>query len=174
MKVLFLSIGLLVSTLVFSQEKINWMTIEAAEKACKLEPRKLVVDVYTDWCGWCKTMDRTTFKDSSVVSIINTHYYAVKLNAEQRDSIVFQGTTYKFVPKGSRGYHELAAAMLNGKMSYPSIVFFNEDLKLLGIVPGYLRALEFTRWASFVELGIYKTKSFQEYVESLQASQAKD
>src|SRR5690606_4382796 len=68
-------------------KKINWVSIEEAERLTKEAPRKIFVDVYTDWCGWCKRMDATTFTDEAVVDYVNEHYYAVKLNAESKENI---------------------------------------------------------------------------------------
>ena len=106
---------------------INWMTFEEAMEKNKTEPRKIFIDVYTDWCGWCKVMDKKTFSNPIIAEYMNDKYYAVKLDAEQREDIEFNGTTFKFVAQGSRGYHELAAALLNGKLSYPTVVFMVEE-----------------------------------------------
>lgn len=119
------------------EKKVQWMSFEEAIKKSEKEPRKIFIDIYTDWCGWCKRMDKTTFENETIAQLLNEKYYAVKLDAEQKDSIQFQGHTFKFVAQGRNGYHELAAALLNGKMSYPTVVFMNEKLELITPVPGY-------------------------------------
>ena len=63
--------------------EIQWLTMEEAYEKTQKEPKKILVDVYTDWCGWCKVMDRGTFRDEKVVAYVNEHYYAVKFDAEQ-------------------------------------------------------------------------------------------
>jgi len=83
-------------------------------------------------------MDSETFEQSMVSSYLNEHFYPVKFDAEQKESITFEGKTFKYVPNGRRGYHELAAALLAGKMSYPTVVFLNENFQLLQRIPGYL------------------------------------
>ena len=93
-KILIISILLFVGNSAFSQEKINWMTWEEAIEANKTEPKKIIVDVYTWWCGWCKRMDQTTFKEPAVVKAINTNYYAVKLDSEQADPITYKDRTF--------------------------------------------------------------------------------
>ncbi len=116
---------------------VTWLTIEQAFEKNKKEPRKIFIDVYTDWCGWCKKMDKTTFENEKIAQLLNDKYYAVKLDAEYTQDIEIQGDTFKFVPQGNKGYHELAAALLNGKMSYPTVVFLDEKFQLLTPVPGY-------------------------------------
>ena len=103
--------------------KINWMTLEEALEKSKTEKRKIFVDVMTDWCGWCKRMDETTFTDPAVAQYLNEHFYAVKFNAEQTNDIVFQNKTYHFKSSNGRGYHELAAEWLNNRLSFPTSVF---------------------------------------------------
>ena len=50
---------------------VKWMTFEEAIEAQKTEPRLVFVDVYTDWCGWCKKMDAGTFNQSDVAKLLN-------------------------------------------------------------------------------------------------------
>ena len=119
MRKLLLAAMLLTATATFAQEKIHWMTIEQAEAANKVEPKKLLIDVYTSWCGWCKKMDQTTFQNPVIVKYINENYYPVKFNAEQKDSVHFLGETFKYVEQGRSGYNELAATLLDGKLSLP-------------------------------------------------------
>src|SRR6187397_3084056 len=70
------------------KDPINWISLQEAEKLSKKQPRKIVVDVYTDWCGWCKKMDKSTFADAKTAAYVNKHYYAVKLDAETKEEIV--------------------------------------------------------------------------------------
>lgn len=159
-------------------ETVKWMTFEQAVQAAQQaaqagkKPKKVFIDVYTDWCGWCKVMDRETFEVPEIAKYLQEHFYPVKLNAEQREDINFAGKTFKFVESGSRGYHELAAALLDGKMSYPTTVYLSERFELRQRVPGYLNVQTFdmilhyiaedhdlkTPWGDFQQQYTAKTK----------------
>ena len=113
------------------QYSINEIRQLSAQK-----PKKLVIDVYTDWCSWCKKMDKSTYQNEGIIQQINEDFYFVKLNAETRDSIFFDNKIFTF--QNQYKANELALALLNGQMSYPSTVFLDENLGLLTVVPGYL------------------------------------
>ena len=116
---------------------ITWITWDEAVKATKENPKKIVIDVYTDWCGWCKRMDATTFKDPKVEAYIAENFYAVKFNAEQREDIVYDGNTFSYQKNGRRGVHGLAASLLDNRLSYPSVVYLNGDMERIMISAGY-------------------------------------
>lgn len=153
-----------------NEATVHWLTFEEAVEKSKTEPRMIFVDVYTDWCGYCKKMDRETFDQANVATLLNEKFYPVKLNAEQRADIEFDGHTFKYVEKGSRGYHELAASLLSKRMSYPTVVFLTEDFEILQAIPGYRKADEFYMMASFIGEGHFRDTSWEAYVKSFQAN----
>lgn len=131
-----------ISSFSFAQEQINWMTWEEAYEKNQEEPKVIFVDVYTHWCGWCKRMDQTTFKNPEVVNYMNEHYYAVKFNAETKDTIRFANQEFINENKGKRSPHQLAIALLNGRMSYPSYGFIGQPWDKT-VVPGYMGPKDF-------------------------------
>lgn len=146
-------------------QDINWISWEEAVELSKTDaqPKKIFVDVYTDWCGWCKKMDENTFQNPEVSKYMQDNFYMVKMDAEGKDPIEYQGKTFKFVPSGRRGYHELAAALLQGRMSYPTVVFLDEQLNMLSPVPGYQQVEPFMQIAKYFGENIYKDKDWQSY-----------
>jgi thioredoxin-related protein len=150
-------------------QKIKWYTIQEAEALAKKDPRKIMIDVYTDWCGWCKKMDAETFSHPVIAEYVNNHYYAVKLNAESTQDITFKGNTYKFVAQNGRGYHELAAGLLNGRLSYPSIAYLNEKLELLGAVAGYKKPSDMETLLNYIAEDKFQTQSLSEYQQTFKS-----
>lgn len=118
------------------------MTLEQALEKSKTEKKKIFVDMYTDWCGWCKHMDSTTFVHPAVAKYLNENFYPVKFNAEQEKDIVFKDKAYHFKKNGARGYHELAAFWLNNKLSFPTVVFLDETQNLIQPLAGYQDAVK--------------------------------
>lgn len=149
---------------------IEWLTFEEAVARCKKNPKKILIDVYTDWCGWCKKMDKDTYEHPMIASYINKHYYAVKFNAEQREPVVFDNHTFKFISQGRGGYHELAASLLQGQMSYPSTVFLDEQLRLIQPLPGYYNAKDFDPILKYFIEGMPKNMSWEEYRKTYRSS----
>lgn len=146
-----------------AESPVQWMSFEEAVERSETEKRKIFIDVYTDWCGWCRVMDKKTFADPRVARILNEKFYPVKFNAEQRADVVFRGTTFKYVQAGSSGVHQLAAALLNNKLSYPTVVFLDEDFAMISPLPGYREAPEFYMYASFIGDDHYKTKKLADW-----------
>jgi len=130
----------------------------------KKEPRKIVIDVYTTWCKWCKVMDTATFQNPVVAGYLNKKFYPVKFNAEQQADVIFEGKTYKYVPGGGRGYHELAAALLNGNMGYPSIVFLDEKGQMIQPMQGYIKAKQFDQIIKYVGEDLFKTQKWEYFL----------
>lgn len=157
---------LILSTLVFStpakaDEKLTWLSFEQAVELQAKVPKKIIIDVYTDWCGWCKKMDKYTYTNDSVIKQINANYYLVKLNAEQKEDIKFKDKTFSFKPEYKS--HELAVSLLNGQMSYPTTVFLDEDINILTVVPGYLTPKDLNPILKYFGENIYKTMNWKEY-----------
>lgn len=128
--------------------KINWMTFEEAEKAIKKNPKKVFVDVYTDWCGWCKRLDQATFSDKRVADLMNDEFYAIKFDAQHPDPITLGGKEFanpNFDPKQPKrarnATHQLAQKYR--AQSYPTVLFLNHKMELVQALPGFRTADQF-------------------------------
>ena len=132
------------------------------------EPRKILIDVYTDWCGWCKIMDKETFSHPVIAELLNTKFYAVKFNAESREPVEFGGRTFINEGTKAKSPHQFAIALLQGNMGYPSIAYMNEDLQLLTYMPGYKTAKDMEPILNYFIIEGYKTISLQDYIDSFE------
>lgn len=138
MRKIYLFLGFIALTAhSLAQNEITWLTWEEAVQENAKNPKKIFVDVYTDWCGWCKKMDKEVFTDKSVVNYMNQNYYCVKLNAEQKETIKYKGKEFKYVTAGRRGYNSLALALLNNQPSFPSFVILNPQEQVVKRLIGY-------------------------------------
>ena len=143
---------------------MKWYTWDEAMALNKTKPRKLLIDVYTDWCGWCKRMDKTTFGDSTVSAYIAANFYPIKFNAEQKGEIKFDDKTFGYVQQdGTRGVHTLAYALLDGNMGYPSVVYLNEKNERILISPGYKEPADMLKELHFTAEEHYSKTTWEKY-----------
>lgn len=160
LSLLLLSIFISVSGIA-QNAKINWLTLEEAYQKVQTQPKKVLIDVYTDWCGWCKVMDKNTFTDPKVVDYVNKNYYAVKFDAESRADVKIGNTVYKF-DAASRA-NQAAIALLQGKMSYPSIVYLDDKFNMIQPIPGYMDAKAFHQLITFIGGNYFTKEQFEDY-----------
>ncbi len=151
-----------------AQEKaksaIKWHSFEDAYKLNKKKPKKMFVDVFTEWCGWCKKMDAETFSNPVIAKYMSDNFYCVKLDAERKDTVVLDGQSFVNPnPAAKRSTHKLAVDLLQGRMSYPSYVFLNEKGQKINVVPGYLSAQNFESVIKYFGTDAYMKSSLDEY-----------
>lgn len=167
MKLIYTLIAsVLISASGFSQSAINWMSWDEAVAANAKNPKMIFVDTYTDWCGWCKKMDASTFSDPVIAKYMNENYYSIKMDAEMKDTINFNG--YQFVnpnPTGKRSTHQLAASLLDNKLSYPSFVILTPTFERMQILPGYKGAKDFEPIIRYFVEGASKGVQYEDYMK---------
>ena len=117
------------------KQQVNWLTFEQLEDSLAVKPKKVFIDFYADWCAYCKKMDKVAFRDPAVLALLKTDYYAVKMNAESRDTIVFGGESFsnQEVGKKRKPTHEiplLLASRENYPFSLPAMVILNEEFEI--------------------------------------------
>lgn len=145
-------------------QKLNWLTWDEAVAANEKNPKLIFVDVYTDWCGWCKRMDANTFNHPDISKYLSDKYYVVKFNAEGNDTINFQG--YTFVnqnPGKPRSTHQFAAALLDNQLAYPKFVIFNSNFERMSIIPGYYAPKDFEPIINYFGGSHQNNIGFEEY-----------
>jgi len=146
------------------KEKINWLTVAELQQAYKKEARPVLFDVYTSWCGWCKVMDKDTYSKEDVVKYINEKYYAVKLDAESKDSVVLGDG--KFGYNAANKTNELASYLLFGQMEFPTTVFLSDLNARPAALAGFLKPKELEAPLKYFGDGIYSKKDFSEFLKT--------
>jgi len=88
----------------------------------------------------------------------------VKLDGEGQENINFKDKDYKFIPQGRKGYHELAATLMNGKLSYPTTVYLDENLNMLQPIPGYMKVEDLEPILIYLGQDYYKNVSWKDFI----------
>jgi thioredoxin-related protein len=125
------------------ESTVNWLSFEQLEDSLSIKPKKVFISFYADWCAYCKKMDAAAFKNSEVISKLNSDYYAVKMNAETKDTIVFDNTTFtnRYLGKSRNPTHDIAlllASRAQQPFSLPAMVLLNEKFEVIDRYFSYL------------------------------------
>ncbi len=149
----------------FAQEKVEWVKMSEALELAEKQQKKIFIDMYTDWCSWCKKMDAATFQKPDIAKYINEHFIPVKFNAEQRSEIEYQGQVFKYANYGRRGYHQLAAELSKslGRLSYPTIIFLDEKQNVIQPIPGYQDPKSFEVIMHYMGEDHFRNKPFKAF-----------
>lgn len=138
-------------------DDLLWHNFTDGIREASLTNKKVIVDVYTDWCGWCKRMEKDTYSDDGVKSYLTDNYVLVKLNAES-------GTKEML---GDAEITQAALAKAYGVTGYPTTVFLLPDGKFITSVPGYLKPEEYLPMLKYIAEDHYKQMNYQDYLNSL-------
>ncbi len=163
---IFLIFLMSMSSLLLTGQSVNWLSWEEAMDKTELEPKKILVDIYTEWCTWCKKMEQTTFADPDLVEYLNDNYYSIKFDAQSKKPIVYKDKTYHLensIWKG--GYHQLTAVITNNQSTkLPTIVFLDEKSEPIQAIPGFRNAYEMKMMAAYFYGNYHKTTPWKKFV----------
>ena len=158
--------------LTFSQD-IKWMSLEKALEAQKVTPKKIIMDVYTTWCGPCRLLDKKTFGNPDVSRYISQNFYAVKFNAEGDEEIFFydkkfSNPNYNPDRKGRNSTHDFTKFL--GIRGYPTIIFFSEEGDPIIPLTGYFNVRQIEPYLKMIKRGDYAvfkdSDDIERYIEN--------
>ena len=127
---------------VYNTNGLLWDSIENITKIDTVGSKKYLIDIYTEWCSWCKVMDKKTFSDAKVQQTLKDNFHLIKFNAETKDTVEFMGESYEWLTMGRKGANKLAVRFLEGKLSYPTLVYLDEDMETIRVSQGYKNSEE--------------------------------
>ncbi len=133
---------------------LTWVSYDEGLEIARQEGKKVFVEFTTDWCGWCKKMHATTFKDPEVIKFLNTYYVTISVNGDSRDSLNVDGfmTTEKGV---TRDY---------GVRSYPTYWFLESDGEKITLLKGYKDNVFLTNALDYIKEPNIKEMTFEEFM----------
>ncbi len=149
------------------KKKIEWLSWNEMIKVKKKSKKKIFIDVYTTWCGWCRYMDANVFTHPDVVETINKYYIPVKLDAEMKDTIYFDNHVFVNPAPGiPRSTHQLAYALLDGRTAYPSFVILDSQLRRLQILQGAMAPEKLIDILLYFGTDSFQKMTFDEFLKN--------
>ncbi len=147
--------GVLIAQPKKSSAAVQWNSFDAGLEQAKTSHKKVLVDVFTEWCGWCKKMDSEVYTDPVIKDYLSKNFVIIKMNAEADGKIHYKGVEYSPA--------QLAAAF--GVNGYPATLFLREDSEPITLLPGFVEAPMFIHVLSFIAENQYEKKQFSEYLK---------
>lgn len=167
-KIAFFSLLVVLVMAFRKNEATEWISLDQAQVNLKSEKRPVLIDLYTDWCGWCKVMDKKTYSNRKVSEYLKQKFYTVKVNAESEKEIRWMGKQYGFNSRYKT--NEFALYLTRGQLSYPTTVIIPTDGSGPQAIPGYLPPSDFELIVKYFGEGQYGKVPFEEYRKNFKKS----
>jgi len=135
--------------------EFSWISYEEALKKGKLENKNIFIDFYTDWCGWCKRLDKDVYSDSGVKTVLAKYFVTSKVNGESNRRFKLEDGTEQTEASLARDIFQVRY--------YPNLWFLTPEGEKLSYIPGYVPKEKFVTILNFIRTKAYQTKTFEEF-----------
>ncbi len=137
------------------------MQISEVKDKLQSQRKPVIIDLYTNWCYWCKVMDKKTYTNQKVISYINDHFYAVKLNAETKEKISWANKDFNY--NDNYKVNDFTMYVTGGQPGFPTTVIFTDDKSEPVAIQGFLEPREIEPILKYFGEEAYKTKSYTDF-----------
>ncbi|MCS7153776.1 MAG: thioredoxin family protein [Bacteroidia bacterium] len=141
--------------------QIVWQDIDAAFQRARQVERLILVYIYTPWCSPCVMMDQNTWAHPVIATYATRNFHCVRLNAEERDTIFFNGEFFPYRPDIHA--NQLAYVLLEGKMEYPALVLMEPSGTVLLAMRGYIAPRLMDEILRYFGGGFYRTQKWETF-----------
>jgi thioredoxin-related protein len=149
-------------------EKIEWLKLDEVSAKIKMQSKPVLIDLYTDWCHWCKVMDKKTYGNSKVAEYINEHFYSSRINAEGKEPLIWKTKTYTFNSRYQ--VSDFALYVTYGRMSFPTTVIIADEESEPIPIAGFMEPKEIEGILKYYGEGAYKTKNYPDFEKTFKST----
>lgn len=142
-------------SIVVAAEGVDWLPFEEAVEKAMQEGKKIMIDVYAPWCGYCRRMHVETYADDQVQDYLAEHFITTRVNGDSSDdSYHLHGRTLSGV---ELGYHL-------GARGFPTTVFLNDEAQYLAPLPGFVAGADLMTVLRYIATDAYETQDFETFM----------
>ncbi len=149
-------------------DKLAWLNMDELRQSMKSDPKPALIDLYTNWCYWCKVMDKKTYDNRKVIAYINDHFYPVKLDAETKENIEWKNKSYTY--NENFKINDFTMYATSGQPGFPTTVIFTDEDSEPVSIQGFLEPKEMEPILKYFGEGAYKTESFEVFKTTFKSS----
>ena len=151
-----------------NRDKLDWMEMNELSAQLKTESKPVLIDLYTNWCYWCKVMDKKTYTNAKVIAYISDHFYPVKLNAESKEMVQWKEKEYNY--NNAYKINDFALYATSGQLGFPATIIIPNTHSELISIPGFLEPKEIEPILKFFGEGAYKTQNYTTFKSTFKST----
>ncbi|HEV8080263.1 MAG TPA: DUF255 domain-containing protein [Chitinophagaceae bacterium] len=151
-----------------SNKEINWINFGDISAKVKEQSKPVIIDLYTDWCHWCKVMDKKTYGNSKVIEYINEHFYSARINAETKDTISWKNKLYKYNDKYR--VNDFTLFLTYGRPAFPTTVIIADEKSAPIPIAGFMEPKQIEPILKYFGEGAYKTKNYPAFERTFKST----